>query len=125
MNPFRALERLLLVAAMLLSGCQKGHPEGSAIALDARAEWEALTRASLLRGPSLSSVEIGTSAYLYDGAWTEAITSNFFYNVPFRFTGSYWVSESLYYWPGSSRNLRFFCYAPFPRCVLSRLRSPD
>lgn len=123
MRKFRALERLLL-AAVLLSGCQKGHPEGSAIALDAKAEWAGLTKATLLRGPSLATVEIGTSAFLYDGEWTEAMTPNYFYNVPFRFMGSYWVSEAQYYWPGSSRKLRFFCYAPFGAAVLSDSREP-
>ena len=123
MRKFRALERLLL-AAVLLSGCQKGHPEGSAIALDAKAEWAGLTKATLLRGPSLATVEIGTSAYLYEGEWTEAMTPNYFYNVPFRFMGSFWVSEAQYFWPGSSRKLRFFCYAPFGAAVLSDSSQP-
>lgn len=109
---------LLSVAAALLSGCQKGHPEGNAIALDARSEWDGLTKATLLRGPELSRVEIGTSAYLYDGEWTEALTPNYFYNVPFRFRDSYWMPEKSYYWPGSSRHLRFFCYAPFGAATL-------
>ena len=123
MRKFRALERLLL-AAVLLSGCQKGHPEGSAIALDAKAEWAGLTKATLLRGPSLATVEIGTSAYLYEGEWTEAMTPNYFYNVPFRFMGSFWVSEAQYFWPGSSRKLRFFCYAPFGAAALSDSSQP-
>lgn len=110
---------LLLVAAILLSGCQKGHSEGGAIALDARSEWDGLTKATLLRGTGLSRVEIGTSAFLYEGEWTEALTPNFFYNVPFRYDGSVWMPENRYYWPGSGKHLRIFCYAPFGSAALS------
>jgi len=124
MNTFRALGGLLLAAALLLSGCQKGCPEGSAIALDARADWEALTRAPILRGAALATVEIGTSAFLYEGAWSDAITPNYFYNIPFHFSGSYWVSEAQYFWPGSSSNLRFFCYAPFGAAALTDQQHP-
>lgn len=118
MKLFRVMGGLLTVAAAFLSGCQKGHSEGSAIALDARAEWEGLTRATLLRGPSLNSVEIGTSAYVYEGEWSEALTPNYFYNVPFRFDGAFWMPDKNYYWPGSDSNLRFFCYAPFGAATL-------
>lgn len=104
---------LLSVAAILLSGCQKGPSEGGAIALDARSEWDGLTKATLLRSQELSRVEIGTSAFLYEGEWTDALTPNYFYNVPFRFDGAFWMPEESYYWPGSDSNLRFFCYAPF------------
>ncbi len=109
---------LLLVAATLLSGCQKGPSEGGAIALDARSEWDGLTKATLLRSQELSRVEIGTSAYLYEGEWTDALTPNYFYNVPFRFDGSFWMPEDSYYWPGSGSNLRFFCYAPYGAATL-------
>ncbi len=120
MRRFRAVtEGLLLVAAALLSGCLKGHPERSTIALDARAEWEGLTRATLLRGPSLGAVEIGASAFLYEGEWTDALTPNFFHNVPFRFMGTFWIPDDAYYWPGSGRNLRFFCYAPYDAARIS------
>ena len=118
MRNIRVMAVLLLVAATLLSGCQKGPSEGGAIALDARSEWDGLTKATLLRSAELSRVEIGTSAYLYEGEWTDALTPNYFYNVPFRFDGSFWMPEDSYYWPGSGSNLRFFCYAPYGAATL-------
>ena len=110
---------LLAVAAVLLSGCRKGHPERGAIALDARSEWTDLTKATLLRGASLATVEIGTSAFLYEGDWTDALTPNYFHNVPFRYQGAFWIPEVSYYWPGSGRNLRLFCYAPYDAASVS------
>ena len=119
MKVFRAMAGLLVVAAVLLSGCQKGRPERSAIALDARAEWTGLTKAPLLRSASLATVEIGTSAFLFEGEWTDALTPNYFHNVPFRYQGSFWIPDNNYFWPGSGSNLRLFCYAPYGAANIS------
>ncbi len=118
MSFFRAVAALLLGAAVF-SGCQKGQPEGKAIALEARADWEGLTRATLLGTSTLSSVDIGASAYLFDGEWSESLTPNFFHNVPFRYVEGFWISADQYFWPGNGHNLRFFCYAPYDAGILS------
>lgn len=109
----------LLVGAALLPGCRKGQPEGRAIALDARADWEGRTKASLLSTSTLNTVDIGVSAFLYDGEWQDALTPNFFHNVPFRYGEGFWISADAYFWPGSGHNLRFFSYAPYGAATLS------
>lgn len=118
MKLFRAVAALL-VGAALVSGCRKGQPEGRAIALDARADWEALTRATLLSTSTLNTVDIGASAFLFDGEWSDALAPNFFHNIPFRYGEGFWISADQYFWPGSGHNLRFFCYAPYSAAVLS------
>ena len=113
MNVFRTTAGLLSAAVLLLSGCQHGRPERSAIVLDARTEWTGFTKAALLRGASLATVEIGTSAFLFEGEWTDALTPNYFHNVPFRYQGSFWIPDNNFFWPGSGSKLRLFCYAPY------------
>lgn len=119
----RAVAALLLGAA-LLSGCRKGHPEGRAIALDARADWESATRAALLSTATLSSVDIGVSAFLFDGEWSQTLPPNFFHNVPFSYGEGFWISADQYFWPGSGHRLRFFCYAPYGAATLSGREEP-
>lgn len=114
----RAVAALFLGAA-ILPGCRKGQPGGNAIALDARANWEGLTKAPLLSTATLNTVDIGVSAFLFDGEWSDALFPTFFHNVPFRYGEGFWISAQQYFWPGSGHNLRFFCYAPYGAAAIS------
>lgn len=109
----------LLVGVALLPGCRKVQPGGGAIALDARADWEGLTKGTLLSTATLSAVDIGVSGFLFDGSWSDELSPNFFHNVPFRYGGGFWIPDDQYYWPGSGHNLRFFCYAPYGAAAIS------
>lgn len=55
----------------------------------------------------------GVFGYLYSGAWDESQTPNFMYNIQIQQQGAVWGPSSTYYWPGGSKKLQFFAYAPY------------
>lgn len=56
----------------------------------------------------------GVSGYLYTGNWNSAsCMPDFMYDVAVRQTSDVWTPDGTYFWPGGSRKLRFFAYAPY------------
>lgn len=56
----------------------------------------------------------GVSGYLYAGSWDSVSgMPDFMYDVAVRHTSDVWTPDGTYFWPGGSRKLRFFAYAPY------------
>lgn len=57
----------------------------------------------------------GVLGYLYTGDWnSDSVTPDFMYDVAVRQTSDgVWTPDDIYFWPGGSRKLRFFAYAPY------------
>lgn len=56
----------------------------------------------------------GVLGYLYAGSWSGvSCMPDFMYDVAVRHTSDVWTPDGTYFWPGDSRKLRFFAYAPY------------
>lgn len=55
----------------------------------------------------------GVLGYVYAGAWSESLTPDYMYNVEVRSQSGVWAPSATYYWPGISKKIRFFAYAPY------------
>ena len=53
----------------------------------------------------------GALAYVYTGAWSDALTPDYMYNVEIT-EASGWTATD-YNWPGRGKKIRFFAYAPY------------
>lgn len=66
----------------------------------------------------------GALAYVYTGAWSEALTPDYMYDVEIT-EASGWTATD-YNWPGRGKKIRFFAYAPYGAegAVLSARQTP-
>ena len=53
----------------------------------------------------------GALAYVYSGAWSDALTPDYMYNVEITKTSGWTATD--YNWPGRGKKIRFFAYAPY------------
>lgn len=65
--------------------------------------------------------QLGISAYMYQGAWSEDNLPNFMYNESITRKNGVHISSQKHRWPGSTYQLQFFAFYPYnnPNYVIS------